>query len=532
MDYLNTLTTHNTHIHNAVDLVRKFPVTQKLTDMYKRSSKNELLFIGAATYIALYNFSAYIKEKRQKLNNPPAVPYGLPIFGHSLYLIFFPGKFMDWCNEKYGEMYNLNLRGKTVTVVGGKSGEESMKSDATELSLSDAIVRDVLHLDYVFDENVLGHSLTTVPEVVKIAVTNSKMPMYVPGIKSGLKNACDALLKEKTTVVQGPSRFFQNFVAYMTVPAFVGDEFALNVDVIESFAFFTGDIIKNVGTFMMIPKPLHKFVLPYVQSAKKHHDCMLKYIAPAVRERRAKMQAAEEAGEEHGLVNDFLQGIIEYIHIDENGVESNISAEDIAHIVLLVAFASVHTTSMNTSFCIYWLLARPDLMASLKEEMERVVPGDSPVTAEALAQMHFLNNFIRESIRQGVDKLSKGRKAVKDYTFANGYQVPKGRLVSVASRQMNFGGNFVRNTIDGMDPEMSKNKPVTTPGRDFVSFGAGKHLCPGRFFAVQEIQMTLIYLLRNYDITTVSGKPPKPVYSLAGYMSTNSEEPLIFTRKN
>lgn len=328
----------------------------------------------------------------------------------------------------------------------------------------------------------MDHSLTTVPEVVKAALTNSKMPMYVPGIKSGLKNACEALLPEKTTVIQAPSRFFQNFVAYMTVPAFVGEEFALNVDVIESFAFFTGDIVKNVGVFMIIPKPLHKFVLPYVQSAKKHHDCMLKYIAPAVRERRAKMKAAEEAGKEHGLVNDFLQGIIEYIHTDKNGVQSNISAEDIAHVVLLAAFASVHTTSMNTSFCIYWLLARPDLMARLKEEMELYVPGNSPVTAEALAQMHFLNNFIREAIRQGVDKLSKGRKSVREYTFSNGYQVPKGRLVSVASRQMNFGNNFTRDTIDTMDPEMSNNKPVTTPGRDFISFGAGKHLCPGKYF--------------------------------------------------
>lgn len=145
MEYLNTLATQNTHIHNAVNLVRQFPVTQKLTDMYKRSSRNELIFIGAATYLTLYNFSAYIKARRQKLNNPPAVPYGLPIFGHSLYLIFFPGKFMDWCNKKYGDMYNLTLRGQTVTVVGGKSGEESMKSDAKDLSLSDAIVRGRLY---------------------------------------------------------------------------------------------------------------------------------------------------------------------------------------------------------------------------------------------------------------------------------------------------------------------------------------------------------------------------------------------------
>jgi cytochrome P450 len=32
-----------------------------------------------------------------------------------------------------------------------------------------------------------------------------------------------------------------------------------------------------------------------------------------------------------------------------------------------------------------------------------------------------------------------------------------------------------------MDPEMSLNKPITTPARDFISFGSGKHLCPGKY---------------------------------------------------
>lgn len=53
----------------------------------------------------------------------------------------------------------------------------------------------------------------------------------------------------------------------------------------------------------------------------------------------------------------------------------------------------------------------------------------------------------------------------------------------------------------------------------------------GRFFALQEIQMSLIYLLKNYDIDTVSGKRPDPINTIAGYMSTTCDDPLILTRK-
>lgn len=141
MDYINTLTTRNAPIHNAVQLIKQLPVTNKLLNMYKRSSKNELMLIGAATFITLYNLSTYLKAKRQRLNLPPTVPYSLPLFGHTLYMVYMPSKFLDWCNEKYGEIYNLNLQGKTMTITNGRIGEEAMKADAGDLSLDHGIVR-------------------------------------------------------------------------------------------------------------------------------------------------------------------------------------------------------------------------------------------------------------------------------------------------------------------------------------------------------------------------------------------------------
>lgn len=140
MDYLNKLQT-NAPIQNAIQLIKQLPVTHRLTDMYKRSTKNELMFVGAATFITLYNLSAYIKAQRQKLNLPPAVPFSLPLFGHTLYLMIMPNKFLDWCNEKYGEVYNLDVNGKTVTVTNGKSSEEAMKANQEDLSLEHGIVR-------------------------------------------------------------------------------------------------------------------------------------------------------------------------------------------------------------------------------------------------------------------------------------------------------------------------------------------------------------------------------------------------------
>ncbi|KAI8051720.1 cytochrome P450 [Thamnidium elegans] len=530
MDYLNKLSNPNGPIHNAVDLIQKLPITNRLTDMYKRSSKNELYFVGAATFITLYNLTSYIQEKRQKLNLPPTVPFGLPFLGHGLYLLFMPKTFLDWCNNRYGEVYNLKARGKIFTVTNGTCGEESLKADRDDLSLDHGLVRDTLYFHYVFEPRILevGTEITT--RVAKIAVASSTMPRYVSGIQKGLEAAQAYLLKEKVNVLDHPSPFFQRFVSFMSVPTLLGEEFASNIEVIESFASFTGDIIRNIPVFMLVPTFLHRPLLPYIQSPKKHHAIMEKHISPVVRQRREIMRLAKEAGEDHGFEQTFLQGLIEYTDADTN--EYKYSDKEVAHGVLMLAFVSAHTTSTNLSYCIYWLLARPDLMERMMAEIESVAPGNTPIDVEVLNKMTFLNNFMREVLRQGASNLGVGKKAMEDFTFSNGYQVPKGRMVESSTRQLNFGTNSIRSEVEEMDPDMSKNRIATTPARDYISFGMGKHLCPGRFFATQEIKMSLIYLLRNFDIKTVNGKKPTPMKRIAGTRITNSEEPLIFTTKN
>jgi hypothetical protein len=53
----------------------------------------------------------------------------------------------------------------------------------------------------------------------------------------------------------------------------------------------------------------------------------------------------------------------------------------------------------------------------------------------------------------------------------------------------------------------------------------------GRFFAVREIEISLVYILKNYDVDTVSGKKPHPIANIGGTIATTCDEPLIFTPK-
>lgn len=50
-----------------------------------------------------------------------------------------------------------------------------------------------------------------------------------------------------------------------------------------------------------------------------------------------------------------------------------------------------------------------------------------------------------------------------------------------------------------------------TVGDTFLSFGHGKHACPGRFFASYEMKLMLAHLIQHYDVDLMAERPANQV---------------------
>lgn len=50
-----------------------------------------------------------------------------------------------------------------------------------------------------------------------------------------------------------------------------------------------------------------------------------------------------------------------------------------------------------------------------------------------------------------------------------------------------------------------------TTGPNHLSFGHGKHACPGRFFAVIEAKIVVVHLLLNFDLTLAPSTDPRVI---------------------
>lgn len=85
--------------------------------------------------------------------------------------------------------------------------------------------------------------------------------------------------------------------------------------------------------------------------------------------------------------------------------------------------------------------------------------------------------------------------AHEDIKLSNRTLIPKGSSIVVSSHKM-------WNPADYANPEtLGHEAPaqLVSPSPAHLGFGYGKHACPGRFFAANEIKIVLCHILLKYD---------------------------------
>ena len=69
---------------------------------------------------------------------------------------------------------------------------------------------------------------------------------------------------------------------------------------------------------------------------------------------------------------------------------------------------------------------------------------------------------------------------------------------------------------------------MVTPTLDYLSFGHGRHACPGRFFAVNELKIAMAHLLLTYDIKSEQEGLPPLSKSLVGSLFPDPKAEILF----
>ncbi|RDX42957.1 cytochrome P450 [Lentinus brumalis] len=463
-----------------------------------------IAFAGLTILLTLY----VVRWYRNPLNAIPTLG-GSSLPGLSYFAAFnFMRNTKQILNEGYSKFYNgtykVAMADKWLVVVSGpKMIDELRRRPDEELSFI-ASVDDTMQAEYT-----IGRGSITDPyhvDIIREKLTRT-LPAVLPDVVDELSLAVQEYIPAKNdgkwvTVTVMPT--MQHIIARASNRAFVGLPLCRNEGFLELAVTFTRAVLKDRDMLSLVPRPLKP-------QTKTSVNRTVQYLKPMIDEKKASMEL--NGGDWEGKPNDMLQWLFEEAIRKENPDWS------IAERVLLVEFAAIHTSSTSFTHAILDLVAKPEFLQPLRDEIEPIIIAEG-WTKAAMAKMWKLDSFLRESQRcNGVDLTSMTRKAMKDVKLNDGTFIPKGTLVVAAQDPTHRDDtNYPNaNVFDGFrfsrmrerDGEGTKHQFVNT-SVEYVPFGHGKHACPGRFFAANELKAMLAYIVLHYDLKSAGdgGRPP------------------------
>ncbi|KAI5820384.1 cytochrome P450 [Pyronema omphalodes] len=275
----------------------------------------------------------------------------------------------------------------------------------------------------------------------------------------------------------------------------VGAPLCYDPEFLEKLDELTHNIGLGSQIALMMPKILKR---PAVRCFTKFFSVM-EYMNKTLHK-----LAEERSGKTEGLF-DFFSFALAAVE------KKNKSNWNIGHVITdfsTNAFAAHHTTSATMANVLLELAARPEYQRRIREEV-RQVTAEKGWTLEALDEMVHLDSFMRESRRfRPIADMMLNRVVTKDTTLSDGTKLSRGMNVSALYSAREMDDTFYKSPkeFDGFRFVGSNDRFTDVDGPRYIAFGAGKHACPGRFFAAAIVKTSVAHLLDRYELLPGSEK--------------------------
>ncbi|CAG8518661.1 4896_t:CDS:10 [Dentiscutata heterogama] len=461
-------------------------------------------------FIGLILAAVFFKlSRRTKLNEPPLAYYRFPIIGHTWSFLTDCEKLILESRKKYGETFSLYVFGQVITIVGKETTQEVLRKDQV-FGFHEAFKLQVpLHLMF------RNMSLDKNNNLVRDYCTG-ELKNLLSRLQKNVIKAIELYIGEcvEPKVILNPHKTVADIVAVPIANIILGEECYMHEDVLEAIKSITFSIIQ----FMLLP-PILSFIHPWIHRqfisilirfgwnpTLKHRQIIINRIKPVVEKR---LYDKKRLGDAWIAPLDGLQYYLDDPEITPDLDPNNINYNYIAEAICGFAFAATLTTSDGAAHALYE--RKQQYWQELYQEAQEINKQHNGIelTSNDIARMVKLDSFVKESLRfsGGLVGLQHICLSKPYYTFANGYQIPSGRLVNVSLSDTNNDEE-----LQGQNPtefygyrHLNRNSPATKIERNFLTFGGGKHACPGRALAVNEIKVFLHKVMLKYDIRAGTG---------------------------
>ena len=193
----------------------------------------------------------------------------------------------------------------------------------------------------------------------------------------------------------------------------------------------------------------------------------------------------------------------------EANSKNGLTQSDIEHFDVSVSYGLLVNTIPAASWALYYMYSEPSVLADVRETLSNYIHITSdPSTgrlirnvniAEVTAGYPFLRAFVHEILRVQSTGAS-GRVILRDTLIDNRYLLKKDSMLLVPSTELHFNEAIWGPSSTTFDPQRFLNKKNKTQTSTYRVFGSGASICPGKYFAVNEIFIILVVMICKFDL--------------------------------
>jgi len=187
--------------------------------------------------------------------------------------------------------------------------------------------------------------------------------------------------------------------------------------------------------------------------------------------------------------------------LDAEAPESEKTVERLAMEAQLLVFAGMLTTAHTLMTIVYHVLANPEVLARLMDELSSISPGSiGAVPLSALEKLPYLTAVIYEGLRVGYGVPHRLQRVSPDTSLQYGeYTIPPGTPVSMSAMLQHEDATVF---LEPMKFRPQRWLPIETEGqrlhRYLISFSKGTRQCVGMNLAYGELYLTLAGLFAKF----------------------------------
>uniref|UniRef100_U5EVH3 Putative cytochrome n=1 Tax=Corethrella appendiculata TaxID=1370023 RepID=U5EVH3_9DIPT len=201
--------------------------------------------------------------------------------------------------------------------------------------------------------------------------------------------------------------------------------------------------------------------------------------------------------------NDFMNLLIQLKNDESN--DSRLTLNEIVAQAFVFFLAGYETSSTTMSYCLYELALHQDIQDKARECVRQSIEKHNGLNYEAINDMEYLDQCIKESLRKYPPGANLIRVVTKDYQPQNSkFTFKKGMTIMIPIYAIHHDPEYYPNPEE-YDPSRFTNDQQHESGSlKYLPFGEGPRICIGVRFGMMEARVGLAVLLMNFKFTKSS----------------------------